>query len=311
MSNLKKRQHYVWRHYLRPWSENESVWTYLKEQDKVLNTGLMNVAQEKYFYELEDFTHEEISFLKKIVDKSHPSLKALNEDFLLIFTSTSILKIQLAKVSNPNHKKVLEAKIREVEVNSMEEIHSYIENLGSKIIQCRSLKDLKDLDTDDNLFSAIMFLCVQYFRTKNMRKSIETSFMGEKLEKLAKKSWSFMSFTMATNLSRNILFDEKLRFIFIENNTTTPFITCDQPVFNILNDKLNDNGEVVEMELYYPLTSKCSFYLHFRPTQIDRFESMIADEDYVTYLNRKVFENASYYVFSDNKHVLEQIRRNE
>ena len=122
---------------------------------------------------------------------------------------------------------------------------------------------------------------------------------------------SIISFIKHSIQEYDELFDEKLRFIFIENNTTTPFITCDQPVFNILNDKLNDNGEVVEMELYYPLTSKCSFYLHFRPTQIDRFESMIADEDYVTYLNRKVFENASYYVFSDDKHVLEQIRGNE
>lgn len=113
---------------------------------------------------------------------------------------------------------------------------------------------------------------------------------------------------MATTLARSISLDNKLRFIFIENNTTTPFITCDQPVFNILNDKLNEEGEVVELELYYPLTPKYTISLHFRPEQADIFEGKTADENYVNYLNKKVFENADYYVFADNEKILGKVK---
>ncbi|NOQ23733.1 MAG: DUF4238 domain-containing protein [Bacteroidales bacterium] len=310
MSNLKKRQHYVWRHYLRPWANNESIWTYFKEQDKIVKPSLMGVAQEKYYYKLEDFTDKEISFLKNFVDKtSPPVLKGLNSDFLTLFTSSSILKRQLAANTNPKvNSEFVASEIKKIEANSMEDAHCIMENLGSRVIQCRSIEDLKELNKNDNLFDAIMFLSIQYFRTKSMRKSVLTSFNGDKFEGLAEKSWNIISFVMATILARNISLDRKLRFTFIENNTTIPFITGDQPVFNILNDKLNEQGEVIELELYYPLTPNCAIYLHFRPEQEDQYEGKTADENYVNYLNKKVFDNADYYVFANNEKILEQVK---
>lgn len=308
MSDLKKRQHYVWRNYLRPWADNESIWTYFKEQDKIVKPGLMGVAQEKYFYGLEDFTDEEIAFLKNFVDTTSPAvLKPLNSDFLTLFTSTSLLKRQLAANTNPKvNRELIASEIKKLEANSMEDAHCIMENLGSKIIQCRGLEELKELSIDDNLYDAIMFLCVQYFRTKSMRKSALKSFNGDKFEGLADKSWNIISFVMATTLARSISIDNKLRFIFIENSTTIPFITGDQPVFNILNDKLNENGEVTELELYYPLTPKCAISIHFRQEQVEKYEGKKADENYVNYLNKKVVENADYYVFADNEEILKQ-----
>ena len=119
---------------------------------------------------------------------------------------------------------------------------------------------------------------------------------------------NIISFVMATTVAHKISLDNNLKFIFIENNTTTPFITGDQPIFNILGDQLNNNGEVQELELYYPLTSKCAVYLHFRPEQIDKYQSKTANEDYINLLNKKVFENADFYVFADNEEILKQIK---
>jgi len=161
MSDLKKRQHYVWRHYLRPWADGESIWTYFKELDKIVKPGLMGVAQEKYFYGLEDFTDEEIAFLKTFVDKTSPHvLKGLNSDFLTLFTSTSILKRQLAANANPKiNRELIASEIKKIETNSMEDAHCIMENLGSKIIQCRSLEDLKELDgISDSLYTKIVTL---------------------------------------------------------------------------------------------------------------------------------------------------------
>jgi hypothetical protein len=125
MSDLKKRQHYVWRHYLRPWADNESIWTYFKELDKIVKPGLMGVAQEKYFYRLEDFTDDEITFLENFVDKtSPPVLKSLNSDFLTLFTSTSPLKRQLEANTNPKvDREFIASEIKKIETNSMEDAH--------------------------------------------------------------------------------------------------------------------------------------------------------------------------------------------
>lgn len=310
MSDLKKRQHYVWRHYLQPWADNENIWTYFKELDKIAKPGLMGVAQEKYFYGLEDFSDEEIAFLKTFVDKTSPAvLKSFNSDLLTLFTSTSLLKRQLASSTNPKvNREFIASEIKILEANAMEDAHCIMENLGSKIIQCRNLEDLKSLSIDDNLYDAIMFLCVQYFRTKTMRKSALKAFNGDKFEGLADKSWNIISFVMATTLARSISLDKNLRLLFIDNNTATPFITGDQPVFNILNDKLNDEGEVIELELYYPLTPKCAISVHFRREQLDFSEGKTVDENYVKYLNKKVFDNADYYVFADNEKILEQVK---
>src|ERR1700747_697482 len=101
MSDLKKRQHYVWRHYLKPWTNEGGIWTYFKDLDKIIKAGLMVVAQEKYFYELIDFTEAEEDFLKNYIDYTCPEvLKPLNFDFLALFTSTSKLKKQLEETRN-------------------------------------------------------------------------------------------------------------------------------------------------------------------------------------------------------------------
>lgn len=310
MSDLKKRQHYVWRNYLRPWADNETIWTYFKELDKIIQPGLMAVAQEKYFYELVDFTDEELIFLKNFVIATSPEvLKPLNLDFLTLFTSTSTLKRNLAATTNPKvDKEFVEAQIKKLEVNSMEDAHCIMENLGSKLIQCRSFDKLKEVCEGDNVFDAIMFLCVQYFRTKNMRNLAIKSFNGDRLEGLADKSWNIISFVMATKLAHSISLDKKLKFIFIENNTAIPFVTGDQPVFNILNDIVNEKGEVTELELYYPLTPKFALTIHFRPDQIELCYNKIADETEVNYLNKKVFENSDFFVFGDSKFVLESLK---
>jgi len=307
--SIVKRQHYVWRHYLRPWSHNESIWTYFKTLGKIERPSLMGVAEEKYFYKLIDFTDKEEDFLKKYIDKFSPeAVKDLNFDFLKLFTSTSKLKEHLGKNSNPavDKEKVAE-EIKKLEINLMEYAHGKMEALGIRLLQYRNIEDLKTINQDDYIFDAIMFLCFQYMRTKSMRNSALKSFIGGPYEELAKKSWNILSYVTATTLAKNISLDTKLKFTFIENYTTNHFVTCDQPVFNILNDKLDKQGEVIGLELYYPITPNHALTIHFRAEQKDKFEGISADNAMVEFLNKKVFENSEFYLFADTKELLEKI----
>lgn len=312
MSTIKKRQHYIWMYYLKPWTNSNHIWTFFKSSDKIEQPNLMKVAQEKYFYQLEDFTEEEEAFLSKFIDYfSHNAVKDLNKSFLAYFTFPSKLKRLLDQNNNPSiNKSWISEKIREIKINFMEDAHCLIEESGKKLIQHRSLDDLKTILDDDNIFDGIMFLIFQYMRTKNMKNAAFKIFKGDKNEHIIKKSWNIISFTFAMNLSKRISLDERIKFIFIENKTENHFITGDQPVFNLLGDILNDKGEVNELELYYPLTPKCAINIHFRSDQIEQFESKFAEKEQVDYLNKKVFENSDYYIFADTKKQLEEIKNN-
>jgi len=267
--SIVKRQHYVWRHYLRPWADNESIWAYLKEPNKIIKSDLMGVAQERYFYKLVDFTDAEENFLEKYIEHSSPQLvKDLNFDFLRLFTSTSKLKKALDATTNPavDKEKYIE-EIRKLEINLMEVGHGKMEALGQKLLTYRSLNDLKTIEQDDYLFDAIMFLCFQYFRTKSMRKSALKSFVGGKYEELANKSWNILSYVTATTLAKNVSLDPKIKFI----------------------------------------SPNHALAIHFRDDQMEKYVNKVADDALVNYLNEKVFDNADYFVFADNEEILKQI----
>jgi len=309
--SIVKKQHYVWRNYLRAWAEDEKIWTYIKKSNKIEKINLMGVAQERYFYKLVDFTNEEEVFLKNLINRmSDPLVKNLNMLFFNLFTSTNKLKKQLENTMNTSvNKDKIAEEIRELEINLLDETHGKMENLGNKLIKYQSLEELKTIEKDDYLFEAIMFLCFQYFRTKNLKNYVGRSFIDEKDIELAKKLWNIVSCVMATNLSRNISCDPNLRFIFYENNTTEHFITCDQPVFNILNDKVNKKGEVIDLEFYYPISPKNALLIHFR-NQTEKFVSNYVGKDIINYFNNKVIENSDFYIFADTREQLEQLMNN-
>jgi len=306
MSNIKKRQHYVWRHYLKNWTDKESIWTLFKKLNKIERTGLMKVAQEKYFYRLSDFTNEEEKLLKNYLEETTPvDLKGLVLDFFTVFTGVSRLKKQMKENLKGNIK--LTEEIRKLEINIMEEAHSFIENEGHKLIRCESISDLKSLDNpESDLFGAVMFLCFQYFRTRQMKTTALQNFKGDGIrETLVRKSWNIISYQMSTILARSVCLDKNVKYAFIKNQTNTPFITGDQPVFNVLSDQRNADGSVIDLELYYPLSPQRALNIHFKKNQTQKFIEKQADEELVYFFNKKVVENSSFYVFADKKEALE------
>ena len=86
------RHHYVWRQYLRNFcSDSEKIFV-LRNGESIFETNLMNIGQEKYFYELSDLKTTEIRFLEdytRIELKNYP-LEVL-EYFLLILEKAKII----------------------------------------------------------------------------------------------------------------------------------------------------------------------------------------------------------------------------
>lgn len=303
MSTLKKRQHYVWRKYLRSWTNSESIWTYFKNLNKVEKTALMGIAQEKYFYKLIDLDEDEEEFIKKYLDHTcHPSVKDLCMDFLSAFTSHTKLRKHLENTNtSETNKEFLNSEIRKLEINLMEDVHGRFETKGSDFIAIRNIDDLKSLRDGDNFYNSMIFLCVQYFRTNSMRQAVKSSFQGEgKFEEMAGKFWNIVSFSMALNIARNISLDPKTSFTIYENISAQKFLTSDQPIFNLKNEELDDKGNVKELEFYYPLSPTHAILIHFQESETKYYHEKLTEER-VVFLNNKVIQNSHLFVFGNDE----------
>lgn len=302
MSTIKKSQHYVWRNYLRAWANNEQIWSYLRKQNKVVNTNLMNVAQSNYYYKLNDINSYEEKILKDFIRKSPKSVQGMQTDFLSMFT----IHTKLRKAFETSKSQKILDEIRKIEINSMENAHSLIERSGEKLIACRTFEDLKFIEQTNSRFDTIIFLCFQYFRTKNLRERIKESFKINKPFP-ALNIWNIMSFFMALNTAEYISLNPKTRFVFMENPTSEKFLSTDQPAINLQSDKVDENGDVVDLELYYPLSPNSALLVDFNNNSRERCQSMQVQEEMVRWFNGRMINNFENFIFSENKEQLDKL----
>ena len=69
MNQVTKKQHYIWRNYLRPWTDNNSTTGRITclRKNKIFPTSLMNIAHENYFYNIHALSDLERQCIYKMV----------------------------------------------------------------------------------------------------------------------------------------------------------------------------------------------------------------------------------------------------
>ena len=110
----------------------------------------MNVAQERFFYEIHDLSDIELIAARNYVNTFPSFTKTYSDVFLLSYEVVS-------KGMMSDYDRLEFAK------NSFEKTLSSIERYGTNLLNCKSLKDLKDIP---NLDQCVFYLCIQYCRTK-------------------------------------------------------------------------------------------------------------------------------------------------
>jgi len=297
MLGFKKRQHYVWRHYLKSWANEEQIWAFLKNNKKLIRSNLMGVAQERYFYQLEVFNEEEEDFLYKlVVHMSHPSVKELNLDFFYLYTSHYKLNEQLKDSQiTGDAREILQKEIDILEKNLMEDVHAKMESSGNLLLSVIGSKNYHFLEDEQALYTTMLFLFFQYVRTKKMKDQVLEGLS------LGNKFWNVISHVMATTLCRGYSFSKDLNFTFLENSTNMRFLTCDQPVLNLLADRVDETGNTNEIELYYPLSPTLALRISFTERADNWIIARGTDEKEIHYLNKIVANEAHTYVFAEDK----------
>lgn len=306
MIQIKKKQHYVWQEYLIPWSKSgEQIYTLLKSQKKIIITNFDRVAQEKFFYELEEFTEEEEIILKELVEQwSNDSVRELNLEFYAVFTSYSKIKRALkGKDTSKLDEVELEKKLNLLKANAIEDSHLVFENLGKKIINIKKFEDLKFLENENELLFTMNFLAFQYLRTKKMREVLKL--IIPKYNFLSNKFLNMFPFIYSTSIANGLTYDKNVKFIYFENNTEIDFLTSDQPIINEKKHIINDIGKIAQLDFYYPINPKTAIVIHYQEQKEKYKHVLIEKEDIIKY-NDLIFENSNEFIFSKTKKQLEK-----
>lgn len=291
---MGEKQHYVWRYYFNPWKlepHDKKIWTYIFEAKKVDYISLMGVAQESFFYKMYELSPVEINacwdFAKQFPPFIQTTAKALLDGYVAI-----------------SNNMMSETDKRDLSLHIIEGIHTHIEHMGTPLLNCRSLEELKNIP---DKYQAVYYLCVQYSRTKQMR---EFGIQGYKkqnkpqLSELYRKAFPYISLLIATKLGHSIaVASQDTRYIFVRNESSLPFITSDQPAINTRKDELDENGDVKAFELFYPTSPTTAIMIVFN-SELEEYSEIIADEAFVDRINRKMCDNALSFIIGNSKDVL-------
>jgi len=280
MEKNKKKQHYVWKYYLKPWTTDDKIWC--KRNSTIFKTSLENIAQERYFYKTTPLNEFEKNIITAIIRTTPPENHSLLMQDFEFYNAIS-------NSSDDYTRK-----------NGIEDIHSLIENNFYPFLQSLYKKNLSFLNINDKKVSFMYNIAQQYSRTKSMHerpvkalnnlpidppKEYEGNFDNEKIVKAL--MFIFFAETMG-----NWLY-EKVKIYFIE--TDFEFIASDQPIINI--HSTTDYTYAKNLELYYPITPHLALFFtdkEFCNKKIDESE---------TYKYNKLLYSKSYeqvYALSEN-----------
>jgi len=303
MTQIKKKQHYVWKKYLMSWSNKNQIFASFKSSRKIIKTNIEGIAQERFFYALEDFTEEEEIILKEIITLgSNDIVRPLVMEFYHMITSYS--KISRAMKNNDLstiNSAELDENLASLKANTMEDMHTSFEKFGEKLIEVRKIEDLEFLDDERELLTAMIYVSFQYLRTKNMREIIKP--IITKYPYLSNKFLNFFPFIYAPGIADSLTYGKKTKLIFFDNKTEIDFITTDQPIINAKKHIVSDTGIVSQLDYYYPITPKIAIIIHYQE-QEEKRKYVLIEKQQVNYYNDLMISNAKEFVFSSTEEQL-------
>ena len=336
----KFNQHYVFQSYLKAWTDDRNeLWEYKRGRQKIVHKGTTNTLSAYKTYELKDMNDDELKFFELFMDslKISKSNKKLLWDhitaYLMPFRNKDMINLLKTYISVPmEHPAYNELKstydnlclsIQEAIVNTDEDFFGDYEKDGKEWF-ARILNgdlnfyypELYDVEENHDYTERdefITFVCIQYFRTlemrgiliRNIQNMIDLSerIKGYEFDRtnvraehiLPQASWVFFNILSTAFISRNA------HLTVLKNNTTVPFITSDQPVINLKYEK-NKNPE--EFVIYYPITPKVAITIN---DENRHFSKEIDSKSVIDDYNHKMVDHFNTYLIGNSKEILSGI----
>lgn len=257
----KQRQHYVWEHHLRSWSNSSNqIWCYRLDDKNCFLTNTGNVAHERYFYQSKELSIDDVNYLINVIIGTG-DMENLRDYFmeLIYLNNLPFLLKKYCKTTNQNSTNdVLDKFIKKFR----EDVFANEECRFIPILEKIKNNDLSFIGNPKEINVLYSFLVSQYFRTKRSREKIMRSLNNDDINNYFHcNKDSVINIVCAIFSARTTLSMERegYNISFVKNNTDKNFIVGDQPIINVLWENEDKRNE--EIKLVYPINPKLCIVL--------------------------------------------------
>ncbi|WP_323950233.1 DUF4238 domain-containing protein [Aeromonas caviae] len=302
---IKRRHHYVWRKYLKAWAQGDLIWCL--RNNNIFKSNLMGIAQERDFYKLNELSEADIDFIKRYI-KSIPdqNLRNLCQGWAINFIASSELIRSIRAKYPEGENEEIDKEVDRLIYNTEEDLHSEIEISSIHTIEKLIARREDVFDNRNDYVKFIHYICTQYTRTNSMKQKAILS-IPNTLPVDMSKVWNIFSHIIATSVGLSIIREEgQWSVVTLINQSSTPFITTDQPVINTFAAFDHQPEENHELELYYPLSPTIAILLTKKTSQGER--EVIIDNQQADVYNSSMVSLACEQIFSSSKAELELLK---
>lgn len=305
----KRRQHYVWRHYLDGWAANGKIWC--RRGDKVFSAGTRNVALERDFYHLREMSEYDLAMVRQLLIEPLASpLRELAEGWIPHFTEVFRIKrlYDASGQSSPELEAALDVSIHNLE----EDMHARLETRALPLLAALRRGDASILDDDEDSIFHTWFIAAQYFRTPRMLMNAIGALKGMASFNI-EASFGLMRTIMSTNVGHALWARRSgLRSTFLRADAGATFVTGDQPIVNARAVGLLPGEESNRLELYYPLMPDLAVLFDF-DAGVKQIEGRTATSEEVATYNRMIVERSCEQIYGLSQdavqHALKNVQR--
>ena len=301
---VTRRQHHVWRSYLEAWATNGKIWCLQDGRDGIFNPNVINVAVQRDFYKLHTLTDADVQAIRLFFKDSHPEAKQITENFIFMFGWAGRLK-ELLPAAPPAVASYLDKYI----ITAEEDFHAELEGNITPIFEAIRRKDLSFYGDPDLCGRFTHFLSLQHLRTKGIREKLFAKNPEMPSRISMERCWNVIYHSAAANIGGSLLVErDKRPLILLENDTSIPFITGDQPTVNLL---AAPEGEMPRLlAFYYPVSPQLAVILD-EADEPTGFQPGPVSTDQVERLNSEMQRVAHKQVFASSRKGLEPFVRQE
>jgi hypothetical protein len=265
----------------------------------------MNIAQEKYFYEIKKLSKNDILFLQNFVESiSTGIIREANLKWVDLFSFIHRFEEMVKKEGALTEK--LEENINQLVKNLNEDSHNFIENRSIDYIEKLLEKDSSFFENDEDRGKFLVYLVAQYLRTKSMRERLLNN-AGSTKSINVENCIGALSHISTTTIAFNMFASPDFRTItFLENNTDLEFLTSDQPIINIHAYDTPTNQAPEKLAFYYPISPKLAILV----SQDVKDSSIELSEEDVEDYNQKLISFSLEQIFSSSEELLKKYDTN-
>lgn len=298
---VTRRQHHVWRSYLEAWANDDKI--FCLQGGRIFNSNVVNVAVERDFYKLHVLTDADLQAIRLLFGNSQTPAKKVVENFIYMLGFAGRLKANLPPTGDPS----IASQLNRYIIMAEEDFHARLERDIKPVFDAIRRKDLSFYNDPEICGLFTHFLCLQNLRTKGVRERFlaaerkRPSGFGKGFS--AERCWNIIAHCVAVNAGGSLMLERTKRpLVLLENDTSIPFITGDQPVVNLLGASPGEMPRL--LAFYYPVSPHLAVILDEVHERTGFGPGKISDKQ-AEILNDKIQQAAHKQTFASSPHALE------